>query len=75
MLISKDENIKNSIVYIGYLILKELEKNKQVSIFNITKMLKKTNNINYRQLTFSLLFLYSSGIINFEGVYISKHEN
>lgn len=75
MLISKDENIKNSIVYIGYLILKELEKNKQVSIFNITKMLKKTNNINYRQLTFSLLFLYSSGIINFEGVYITKHEN
>lgn len=75
MLISKDENIKNSIVYIGYLILKELEKNKQVSIFNITKMLKKTNNINYRQLTFSLLFLYSSGIINFEGVYITKYEN
>ena len=75
MLISKDENIKNSIVYIGYLILKELEKNKQVSIFNITKMLKKTNNINYRQLTFSLLFLYSSGIINFEGVYVTKYEN
>lgn len=75
MLISKDENIKNSIVYIGYLILKELEKNKQVSIFNITKMLKKTNNINYRQLTFSLLFLYSSGIINFEGVYITKYEH
>lgn len=75
MLISKDENIKNSIVYIGYLILRELEKNQQVSIFNITKMLKKTNNINYRQLTFSLLFLYSSGIINFEGVYITKYEN
>lgn len=75
MLISKDENIKNSIVYIGYLILKELNRNKQVSIFNITKMLKKTNKINYRQLTFSLLFLYSSGIINFEGVYITKHEN
>ena len=72
MLISKDENIKNSIVYIGYLILKELEKKEQVSVFNITKMLKKTNNINYRQLTFSLLFLYSSGIINFEGIYITK---
>lgn len=75
MLISKDENIKNSIVYIGYLILKELEKKEQVSVFNITKMLKKTNNINYRQLTFSLLFLYSSGIINFEGIYITKDEN
>ena len=75
MLISKDENIKNSIIYIGFLILKELEKQKQVSIFKISQMLKKVSSISYRQLTFSLMFLYASGIINFDGVYVEKNEN
>ena len=40
MLISKDEKIENSIVYIGYLILKTIKNKKKVSIFNITDTLK-----------------------------------
>lgn len=70
MLISKDEKIENSIVYIGYLILKAIKNKKKVSIFNVTDTLKKTKNINYRQLVFSLLLLYSIGIIKIEGIYI-----
>ena len=41
LLISKDEKIKTSVVYVGYLILKELKKTKddKVSIFDLKEYL------------------------------------
>lgn len=73
-LISKDEQIKNSVVYVGYLILKEIKKNKdnKVSIFDLAEMLKKRNVIHYRQIIFALMFLHSCGIIDFREPYIYK---
>ena len=72
MLISKDENIKTSSVYIASLILKyfQTKKAKQVSIFEISQELKKYNIDHYRHLFFGLAFLYSTGVIDFKEPYI-----
>lgn len=74
-LITKDEEIKTTPIYIGYLILKILKnkKDNKVSIFEVTEKLKKELKvIHYRQIVLSLTFLYSAGIINFTEPYIYK---
>ena len=72
MLVSKDENIKTSSVYIASLILKQIKKQKveKISIFDVSRELKKHNISRYRHLFFGLAFLYSSGIIDFKEPYI-----
>lgn len=73
LVISRDENIRTSSVYIGFLILKALKrkKNKKISIFEIVFELKKELAIIHdRQIIFSLMFLYSLGIIDFSEAYI-----
>ncbi|TGL01914.1 hypothetical protein EHQ43_18565 [Leptospira bouyouniensis] len=72
MLISKDEKIKTSSVFVASRILKMFHNsNKQrISIFDISKELKKENITHYRQILFGLMFLYSVGIIDFEEPYI-----
>ena len=74
LLISKDEKIKTSVVYVGYIILKELKKNSsdKVSIFEIVDALKKRNITHSRQIIFGLMFLHSCGIIDFKEPYIYK---
>lgn len=76
MLISKDENIKTSSVYVASLILKNIQRQKvdKISIFEISKDLKKYNITSYRHLFFGLAFLYSSGIVDFKEpfIYIKK---
>ena len=69
---SKDENIKKSIVYIGYIILKELslKPNKKISLYDIASILKKESLLNSEQLNYSLMFLYATDIIDFEEPYI-----
>lgn len=78
MLVSKDENLKTSSVYVASLILKQIQKQKvdKISIFEISKELKKYNISRYRHLFFGLAFLYSSGIIDFKEpfIYIKKQE-
>lgn len=72
MLVSKDENLKTSSVYVASLILKQIQKQKvdKISIFEISKELKKYNIYRYRHLFFGLAFLYSSGIIDFKEPFI-----
>lgn len=72
MLISKDENIKTSSVYVASLILKKIQQQKvdKISIFEISKELKKYNITRYRHMFFGLAFLYSSGIIDFKEPFI-----
>ncbi|KIC01314.1 hypothetical protein OA88_14515 [Flavobacterium sp. JRM] len=71
-LISKDENIKHSIVYIGYLILKDLSKSKngRSTIYDIASSLNSQEVFSGEQLNYSLMFLYSLDIIEFEQPYI-----
>jgi len=72
MLVSKDENIKTSSVYVASLILKKIQQQKvdKISIFEISKELKKYNITRYRHMFFGLAFLYSSGIIDFKEPFI-----
>lgn len=74
-LISKDETIKGSTVYIGFLILKELKKKEEnkISIYELIERLRKKQGlVHYRQALFSLMFLYASGVISFKEPYICK---
>jgi len=74
MLISTDEKIKTSAVYVGYLILKKIKTSKtdKISIFDITEELKKYNITHYSQVLYGLIFLHSCGIIDFQEPYIYK---
>jgi hypothetical protein len=72
MLLSKDESLKTSSVYVASLILKTFKKRKseKLSIFEIAEELKKSEINHYRQIIFGLSFLYSTGIIDFKEPYI-----
>lgn len=70
MLINKDENISNSVVHIGYHILRLFKSRKQLTIFEVAKELKSKKITSYRQLVFSLMFLHSIGLIEFNSPYI-----
>lgn len=72
MLISKDENIKTSSVYVASLILKHFKSknDNKLTIFEIAQELKKYDIEHYRQLFFGLSFLYATGVIDFKEPYI-----
>lgn len=72
MLISKDENIKSSSVYVASVILKMFQKKdkKKISIFELSEELKKYNIGHYRQMMFGLSFLYSAGVVDFKEPYV-----
>jgi len=75
VMITKDENIKTTPIYIGYLILNILHSKKEgrVSIFEVTEKLKKELKIiHYRQIMLSLTFLYTAGVIDFTEPYIYR---
>ena len=68
--------LKSSAMYIGYIILKEIQKQNtdKVSIFDVSKALKKAGIPSSRQLILGLSFLYSVNIVDFEeaNVWIKK---
>ncbi len=72
MLISKDENIRTSSVYVGSLILKLFQKKRtsKLSIFEVSEHLKKYKIIHYRQMFFGLAFLYSSNVVDFQEPFV-----
>ena len=55
-------------MYIGYLILKEIQKRdaEKISIYDVSKALKKAGITCSRQLILGLYFLYSVDIVEFE---------
>lgn len=74
-LISRDENIKSTSVYVGYLVLKALRRNRQrkITIFDAVETIKAERGfVHYRQLLFALMFLYSADIIDFVEPYIYR---
>lgn len=65
---ANSNELKNSAMYIGFHILKEIQRQKSdsVSIYDISKALKKQGINNSRQLSLGLSFLYAVNIIDFE---------
>lgn len=66
MKIDKDIATRSS-QYIGYLILKYFKKKKteKLSIYQIYDLISKKEQIDFRQIKFGMIFLYSLGIIDF----------
>ena len=64
-------------MYIGHLILKKLstKQENKISMFDVYKELNKNGVSSYRQLLFSILFLYSCGLIEFNHPYIEGKLN
>lgn len=68
MMMANSNALKSSALYIGYLILKEIQKQgkDKVSIYDVSKTLKKNGITSSRQLILGLSFLYSVDIVEFE---------
>ncbi|MCI9417323.1 MAG: hypothetical protein HFI82_07910 [Eubacterium sp.] len=68
MMIANSKALQSSAMYIGYLILKEIQKQEKdkVSIYDVSKALKKRGVSSSRQLVLGLSFLYSVNIVEFE---------
>ena len=73
MIVSKDENLKESMPYIGCLILRELNKSstKQIGFLDLVSILKKQDISRYRPILFGLTFLHSVGAIEFAPPFIT----
>lgn len=73
-LVSKDEPLKASMVHVGYLILKKLEKTQdgRLSLTEIAAHLAKYGVTKSRPMTFALIFLHLAGIVDFKAPYIYK---
>jgi hypothetical protein len=67
-MMANSNTLKSSAMYIGYLILKEIQKQgrNKVSIYDVSKALKKSGISSSRQLILGLSFLYSVNIVEFE---------
>ena len=68
MMLASSNALKSSAMYIGYLILKEIRKREaeKISIYDVSKALKKAEITSSRQLILGLSFLYSVNIVEFE---------
>lgn len=75
-MVANSNSVKSSVMYIGYLILKEIKvkNSEKVSIYDISRVLKKKGISSSRQLVLGLSFLYSVDIVEFEeaNVWIKK---
>lgn len=75
-MIASSNALKSSAMYIGYLILKEIQKQDmdKVSIYDVSKALRKEGITSSRQLVLGLSFLYSVDIVEFEeaNVWVKK---
>ncbi len=76
IMVINSNNIKSSAMYIGYLILKEIKakNSEKVSIYDVSRFLKKKGISSSRQLVLGLSFLYSVDIVEFEeaNIWIKK---
>lgn len=73
-LVSKDEPLKSSMVHVGYLILKHLEKSKEqrLSLTEVAAHLAKHDVKQSRPMIFALIFLHTAGVVEFTAPYIYK---
>ena len=73
-LVSKDEPLKSSMVHVGYLILRKLEKAEdgRLSLTEIAAHLAKHGIKRSRPMVFALIFLHVAGVIEFKAPYIYK---
>lgn len=71
-LFSTNENLSTLPPLVGVELLKVVDRSKRgrVSLFDIFDALRKKRQLAPRSIYFALAFLYSTGIIEFDGVYV-----
>ena len=75
-LISPEQDIQKSPVYIGFVILKMFKEKDRVSIFDLYRKVKKDiGYVPYNNTIYALCFLYSLNIIYFRSPYVYKISN
>jgi hypothetical protein len=71
LLISPEQDIKMSSVYVGYCILKIIEKDKKITIFKLFSEIKlRCEFFSYSNTIYALIFLYINGFVDFSEPYI-----
>lgn len=67
-MVTSSNVLKTSAMYVGYLILKEIKKLgvDKVSIYEVSRVLKRNGIVSSRQLVLGLSFLFSVNLIEFE---------
>lgn len=67
-MVASSNVLKSSAMYVGYLILKEIKKLDvdKVSIYEVSRALKRNGIASSRQLVLGLSFLFSVNLIEFE---------
>lgn len=76
-LFAKDLKIEVSYVYGAYLLIKHIKKKRKdrISFYEASEFLSKNDIFHYRQQFFCLMFLFSTGVIEFNAPYIEvKHD-
>lgn len=74
-MINKEEKIKTSSPYLGFLVLKKLIRvNEQKLMLDevVLNLKQEFSTINHRQIIFTLIFLYQVGLVEFAEPYIYK---
>ena len=66
MMLASSNALKSSAMYIGYLIEIKKQEAGKISIYDVSKALKKAGITSSRQLILGLSFLYSVNIVEFE---------
>jgi hypothetical protein len=73
LLIDESQNLEETGVYIGAIILKALQKKSKVSIFDVYDLLRREiDNVNYSNVMDGIVFLHMLGAIKFTAPYIVK---
>ncbi len=73
LLISHEQDVRDSSVYAGYLILKNLKEGDRMSIFDLHQALKtKDRSFSYSNAMYALIFLYMNGLIDFDEPYVHR---
>lgn len=72
MLVSKDESLKDSMVHVGYHVVRCLEgaEDRRRSLVEVMHYLKGRHINDYRSIQFALLFLHSVGSVEFRAPYL-----
>jgi hypothetical protein len=73
-LVSKDEPLRDSMVHVGYLILKCLERAKdgRLALTELAAQLRKHKVDKSRPMTFGLVFLHLAGLVEFKAPYVYR---
>lgn len=74
-LISSEQDVRLSSVYIGFLILKSLNKKHSITIFDLYSIIKKqVGNFNSKTMLYAITFLFMNDLIIFKSPYILKNK-